>query len=70
VEFLIYEYLDMLKLTQKSFLNALEACMLKGYLCENFGFLIIQTHKFESKADDIRKKNRGVASSFLTQGEE
>lgn len=56
VESLIYKYLDMLKLTQKSFLNALEACMLKGSFCEHFGFLIIQTHKFESKADDIREE--------------
>jgi len=48
VEMLIYEYLDTLKSAQKSFLNALEACLLNGVFCENFEYLIIQTHKFES----------------------
>jgi len=60
VEKLIYDYLDTLKLTQKSFLNALEACLLNGVLCENFEYLIIQTHKFESKADDIREEVKSM----------
>lgn len=63
VETLIYAYLDTLRLTQKSFLNALEACLLNGYLCENFEFLIIQTHKFESKADDIREEIKSMMYS-------
>lgn len=60
VENLIYDYLDTLKSTQKSFLTALEACLLNGVFCENFEFLIIQTHKFESKADDIREEVKSL----------
>jgi len=60
VEKLIYDYLDTLKSPQKSFLNALEACLLNGVFCENFEYLIIQTHKFESKADDIREEVKSM----------
>ena len=60
VEKLIYDYLDTLKSTQKSFLNALEACLLNSVFCENFEYLIIQTHKFESKADDIREEVKSM----------
>ena len=60
VEKLIYDYLDTLKSTQKSFLNALEACLLNGVFCENFEYLIIQTHKFESRADDIREEVKSL----------
>lgn len=60
VEKLIYDYLDTLKSTQKSFLTALEACLINGVFCENFEYLIIQTHKFESKADDIREEVKSL----------
>jgi predicted phosphate transport protein (TIGR00153 family) len=50
---LIFEYMQTLKLSQESFLNALQACLLNGVLCENFNFYIKQTHKHESRADDI-----------------
>jgi len=60
VEKLIFDYLDTLKSTQKSFLTALEACLLNGVFCENFEYLIIQTHKFESKADDIREEVKSL----------
>lgn len=60
VEILIYDYLDTLKSTQKSFLTALEACLLNGVFCENFEYLIIQTHKFESRADDIREEVKSL----------
>ena len=53
IQKLIFEYMDTVKLCQDSFLKALQACLLNGYLCENFDFFIKQTHKFESKADDI-----------------
>ena len=53
IQKLIFEYLDTIKLCQDSFLKALQACLLNGSLCENFDFFIKQTHKFESKADDI-----------------
>ena len=56
VESLIYEYLDTLSLSQKNFIDALESCLQNGYLCETFDFLIIQTHKYKSKADDIREE--------------
>ncbi|MBW2568649.1 MAG: DUF47 family protein [Deltaproteobacteria bacterium] len=52
VEVLIFEYLDLLKLTQESFLEALNSC-LEDDKCDEFDFLITQTHKHESKADDI-----------------
>lgn len=53
VEVLIFEYMDTLKLTQESFLDAINACV-EDQQCENFDFLITQTHKHESRADDIR----------------
>ncbi len=53
IQKLIFEYMDTVKLCQESFLKGLEACLLNGALSENFDFFIKQTHKFESKADDI-----------------
>lgn len=53
VENLIYTYLKTIKDSRESFLKALEACLLSGTLCEQFGFYIEQTHKHESRADDI-----------------
>ncbi len=55
VEALIFEYLKMLKLSQESFSSALDVCLVNPY-CENSDFLIRQTHKHESKADDIREE--------------
>ncbi len=55
VESLIYDYLDTLKQTQENFLKAFKVC-LKGPTGDNLDFLIAQTHKFESKADDIREE--------------
>jgi predicted phosphate transport protein (TIGR00153 family) len=55
VESLIYQYLDNLKISQEHFANAVNACLEK---CTDgdFDFLTEQTHKFESKADDIREE--------------
>lgn len=53
IQKLIFEYMDTVKLCQDSFLKGLQACFLNGSLCEDFDFFIKQTHKFESKADDI-----------------
>jgi predicted phosphate transport protein (TIGR00153 family) len=53
VETLIFEYMDTLKLTQESFLKALNACI-ENHEFEKFDFLITETHKHESRADDIR----------------
>jgi uncharacterized protein len=56
IERLIYAYLDNIKLSQESFANALRECFLHGENCENFDFFLQQTHKHESKADDIRQE--------------
>jgi predicted phosphate transport protein (TIGR00153 family) len=55
LESLIYQYLENLTRTQEHFVKAMETCLDEG-LCEQFGFLIDQTHKFESKADEIKEE--------------
>ena len=55
LENLIYQYLENLTRTQEHFVKAMETCLDEG-LCEQFGFLIDQTHKFESKADEIKEE--------------
>ncbi len=54
VESLIYSYLDNLQMTETRFDEALSTCLDNG-ICEHFDFLTEQTHKYESKADDIRE---------------
>lgn len=56
VETLLYDYIEAFKKTQENFINALNSCLLNGYLCQDFDFYIRQTHKYESKADDIREE--------------
>ena len=53
VEQLIYGYLGNLKMVRENFLKAMNVYFEKGF-CEDFEFLIDQTHKLESKADDTR----------------
>jgi predicted phosphate transport protein (TIGR00153 family) len=53
VQELIFKYLDNLRLTQEHFEKAMD-CYFDFGLGENCDFLIAQTHKFESRADDIR----------------
>jgi predicted phosphate transport protein (TIGR00153 family) len=53
LENLIYQYLENLTRTQEHFVKAMETCLGEG-ICGEFGFLIDQTHKFESKADEIK----------------
>ncbi|RPH48294.1 MAG: DUF47 family protein [Desulfobacteraceae bacterium] len=53
VELLLYEYLDTFKLSQESFSNAINSCILSDMSCENFDFYIKQTHKHENKTSDI-----------------
>lgn len=53
VQQLIYQYLDSLKMAQDNFLKAMNVYFQKGF-CKDFDFLIEQTHKVESKADDTR----------------
>ena len=56
VEGLIYAYLENIRLSQESFANAMGECFLHGERCENFEFYLRQTHKYESKADDVREE--------------
>lgn len=53
IESLIYDYLDNLRIAKENFSKAMNTYFEKGF-CEDFDFLIEQTHKVESKADDIR----------------
>ena len=53
VQELIFQYLDNLKKTQEHFEKAMD-CYFDYGLGENCDFLIAQTHKFESRADDLR----------------
>jgi predicted phosphate transport protein (TIGR00153 family) len=53
LETLFFSYLENLAKTEAHFLEAITLCLEKGQ-CEAFSFLIEQTHKYESKADDIR----------------
>ena len=53
LETLIYSYLENLGMTQKHFLKAIATCLNDG-VCDDFSYLIEQTHKFESRADDLR----------------
>lgn len=55
IEALIYSYLDNLKMAQENFQKSLDTFFEKGF-CEELDFLIEQTHKFESRADDIRNE--------------
>ena len=59
IESLIYSYLDNLKITEKRFTEALNTCLKEG-VSGDFDFLTEQTHKFESKADDIREEIKAL----------
>lgn len=53
LETLIYNYLENLGLIQDHFVKAMNVCLKEG-VCDDFSFLVDQTHKFESRADDLR----------------
>ena len=53
LESLFFNYLENLTKIEEHFLRAFNMCLKKGQ-CHDFAFLIEQTHKYESKADDIR----------------
>lgn len=55
LERLIYDYLENLGSIQSQFVKAMDICLEEG-LCDEFCFLMEQTHKFESKADDLREE--------------
>jgi predicted phosphate transport protein (TIGR00153 family) len=60
VEALICEYLATLKNSRNSFDDAMRSCVLNGVMCADFDFHIQQTHKHESRADDIREEIVGL----------
>jgi uncharacterized protein Yka (UPF0111/DUF47 family) len=55
LETLIYNYLENLEKVQSHFTKGLTLCLDKGF-CEDFNFIANQTHKFESKVNDIREE--------------
>jgi hypothetical protein len=55
IESLIYNYLEKFRVAQTDFLEATTMYFDRG-LCADFEFLIEQTHKVESRADDIRNE--------------
>lgn len=59
LESLIYDYLDALKSSQDNFSKALNTCLYNPN-CENSDFHIQQTHKYESRADDIREEIKSM----------
>ena len=62
LETLIYSYLENLALIQKHFLKAMTTGLKEG-VCDDFIFLIEQTHKFESRADDLRDETNELMYS-------
>jgi predicted phosphate transport protein (TIGR00153 family) len=55
LETLIYSYLENLEFVCSHFVKGLNLCLEVG-TCDDFDFIAEQTHKFESKADDIREE--------------
>ena len=53
LESLIYSYLENLGIIQKHFVKAMNICLKEG-VSDDFCFLMDQTHRFESRADDLR----------------
>ena len=55
VESLIYQYLDNFRKAQERFADGLDTCLTASN-CADVDFLAEQTHKFESRGDDIREE--------------
>jgi len=53
LESLLYNYLENVGMIQNHFVKAMNLCLKEG-VSEDFCFLMEQTHKFESRADDMR----------------
>ena len=53
LESLIYSYLENMGKIQKHFVKAMRTCLKDG-TGDDFDFLMDQTHKYESRADDLR----------------
>ena len=53
IQTLIFSYIENFRKTQKLFSEAFTACKTNPF-CSGFDFLAKQTHKYESRGDDIR----------------
>jgi uncharacterized protein Yka (UPF0111/DUF47 family) len=53
LETLIYSYLENLGIIQNHFIKAMNICLKEG-VSDDFSYCMDQTHKFESRADDLR----------------
>jgi predicted phosphate transport protein (TIGR00153 family) len=62
LETLIYSYLENLGMIQKHFAKAMNICLKEG-VSDDFCFLMDQTHKFESRADDLRDETNELMYS-------
>ena len=62
LESLIYSYLENLGKIQKHFVKAMNICLKEG-VSDDFCFLMDQTHKFESRADDLRDETNELMYS-------
>jgi uncharacterized protein len=62
LEKLLYNYLENLGMIQKHFVKAMNICLQEG-VSEDFCFLVAQTHKFESRADDLRDETNELMYS-------
>jgi predicted phosphate transport protein (TIGR00153 family) len=62
LESLIYSYLENLGKIQNHFVKAMNICLKEG-VSDDFCFLMDQTHKFESRADDLRDETNELMYS-------
>jgi len=62
LEKLIYNYLENLGMIQKHFVKAMNVCLKDG-VSDDFCILVDQTHKFESRADDLRDETNELMYS-------
>lgn len=53
---LIFKYVETLGHCRESFAEAMQGCVLKEEICKDFEFYLQQTHKYESRADDLREE--------------
>lgn len=60
LEGLLNEYLHAVETAQESFFHAMETYFETGKCCPDFEFLVGETHKAESKGDDIQERITGL----------
>lgn len=60
LEGLLSEYLHAVEVAQENFLHAMDTYFETGKCCPDFEFLVGETHKAESKGDDIQERIIGL----------